>query len=226
MSREAASKVTFLPVARHPHATRSRTTPVREHTAPGTAGGWRLLRGALGGAAATTLAVGAHCMAGGGPPTWTSVVCLALLLGTVSTWLSGVRWTFPRLLGLFVVAEAGMHAVFVGAEPVLAHSGGDPTHHHMSSAGSLATEQATALLPSTPGMVTGHLVAAAVTALLLSRADALLGGVLDALALRLLRLLEAAPTLVGGPQPVPVPVLDLPRQRAALDVRRPRGPPR
>jgi hypothetical protein len=65
-----------------------------------------------------------------------------------------------------------------------------------------------------------------VTALLLSRGEALLGGVLDALALRLFRLLEAAPTLVGGAQPVPVPVLDLPRPGVALDVRRQRGPPR
>jgi hypothetical protein len=198
---------------------------MRAHPAPGTTGGWRLLRGAIVGTAATTLAVGAHWMAGGRPPTWTTVVSLALLLGIVSTWLSSARWTFPRLLVFFVVAEAGMHAVIVGTQPVVAHGGEHHTHHHLAYVGGLVADQATALLPTTPAMVTGHLVAAAVTALLLSRGEALLGGVLDALALRLFRLLEAAPALVEAPQPVPVRVLELPRHRAALDVRRQRGPP-
>jgi len=226
MSREAASRVTSLPGARDPGGPGRRTSPMRADTTPGTTGGWRLLRGAIVGAAATTLAVGAHCMAGGSPPTWTAVVCLALLLGTVSTWLSGVRWTFPRLLALFVVAEAGMHAVFVGTQPVMTHGTGNHAHAHLSSAGSMAAEQATALLPSTPAMVTGHLVAAALTALLLSRGEALLGRVLDALALRLFRVLDAAPSVFGGQQPVPAQVLAFPRQHAALDVRRQRGPPR
>jgi len=226
MSREAAARVTFPGAPRHPDGPMARTSPMRADTAPGTTGGWRLLRGAIVGAAATTLAVGAHCMAGGRPPTWTSVVCLALLLGTVSTWLSGVRWTFPRLLGLFAVAEVGMHAVLVGTQPVMAHAGGGHPHDHLSSAGGMAAEQATALLPLTPAMVTGHLVAAALTALLLSRGEALLGGVLDALALRLFRLLDAAHAVFGGPQPVPAQVPAFPRQHAALDVRRQRGPPR
>ena len=198
---------------------------MRAHTAPGTTGGWRLLRGAVVGAAATTLAVGAHCMAGGRPPAWTTVVSLALLLGIVSTWLSAVRWTFPRLLALFVVAEAGMHAVFVGTAPALVHGAELHTHHHLAFAGDLVTGQASALLHLTPAMLTGHLVAAAATALLLSRGEAMLGAVLDALALRVSRLLDAAPTLVSAPQPVPVRVLELPRQSAALDVCRQRGPP-
>jgi len=198
---------------------------MRAHTAPGTTGGWRLLRGAIVGTAATTLAVGAHCMAGGRPPTWTTVVSLALLLGVVSTWLSRVRWTFPRLLALFVLAEAGMHAVFVGTGPVLVHSAGHHMHDHLTSAGALVADQASAMLPWAPAMFTGHLVAAALTALLLSRGEALLAGVLDALALRLFRLLDAAPTLAATSQPVPVRVLELPRQGAALDVRRQRGPP-
>lgn len=225
MGRDAASNVTFLPAARHPVRPVPRTSPMPEHTAPGTTGGWRLLRGAVVGSAATTLAVGAHCIAGGRPPTWTTVVCLTILLGTVGIWLSSARWTFPRLLAMFVVAESGMHAVFVGTQPVMTHGSEQQAHHHMAAAGGVA-EQATTLLPSTPAMVTGHLVAAAATALLLSRGEALLGGVLDALALRLFRLLDATPPLFGGPQPVPVPVLELPRQNAAIDVRRERGPPR
>jgi hypothetical protein len=199
---------------------------MRAHTAPGTTGGWRLLRGVIVGTAATTLAVGAHCMAGGRPPTWTTVVCLCVLLGIVSTWLSGVRWSFPRLLALFVTAEAGMHAAFVSTQPVVAHSGEHDTHHHLSSAAGLVADQTSALLPSTPAMVTGHVVAAALTALLLSRGEALLGRVLDALALRLFRLLDGALTVFGGPQPLPVRVLELPRHNSAVDVRRQRGPPR
>jgi hypothetical protein len=193
--------------------------------AHGTTGGWRLLRGCVVGAAATTLAVGAHCVAGGRPPTWTAVVSLALLLGLVSTWLSSVRWTFPRLLVLFGMAEAGMHAYFVGTQPVLTHSAEHHTHDHLPPAGGLVAGQASALLHSTPAMVTGHLLAAAVTAFVLSRGEALLGGVLDALALRLFRLLDATTSLIEAPQPVPVRVLELPRQRAALDIRRQRGPP-
>jgi len=193
--------------------------------AHGTTGGWRLLRGAVVGTAATSLAVGAHCVAGGRPPTWTTVVSLGLLLGLVSTWLSSVRWTFPRLLALFGMAEAGMHAYFVSTQPVLTHGAEHHTHDHLSPAGDLVAGQASALLHSTPAMVTGHLVAAAVTAFVLSRGEALLGGVLDALALRLFRLLDVATSLVEAPQPVPVRVLELPRQWTALDIRRQRGPP-
>lgn len=225
MSRDAASGVTFLRAVRHPEGPEPRTSPMRAHPAPGTTGGWRLLRGAIVGGAATTLAVGAHCMAGGRPPAWATVVSLALLLGIVSTWLSGVRWTLPRLLALFIAAEAGMHAIFVGTAPVVAH-GSEHHAHHMASAGGLFAEHGATLLPSTPAMVTVHVVAAALTALLLSRGEALLGGVLDALALRLFRLFDAAPVLVEVPQPVPVRVLRFPGQGVALDVRRQRGPPR
>src|SRR5262245_24757968 len=225
MGSGGASGVTFLSAVRHPERPELRTSPMRAHPAPGTTGGWRLLRGAVVGGAATTLAVGAHCLAGGRPPTWTTVVSLALLLGIVSTWLSGVRWSLPRLLALFIAAEAGMHAVFAASLPV--HAPG--SEHHtppLASAGGLAAEHAAPLLPSTPAMVTVHVMAAALTALVLSRGEALLGGVLDALALRLFRLLDAAPVLVEAPQTVPVRVLRVPGQGAFLDVRRQRGPPR
>jgi hypothetical protein len=190
------------------------------------------------GSAATLLAVGGHCLAGDEPPTWTTAVSLALLVGSVSLWLSGVRWTLPRLLALLVATQAGMHTAFVLARPLAADDqlvaslAGHTAHaaHAGHAAHAAALEQhlarhAEGLFPSGP-MVVGHLAAAVVTALLLWRGEQWLGGVLDALALRAYRVLGSV-TLLDGPAPQPVPVRAevVPLRRVATRPWSQRGPP-
>jgi hypothetical protein len=189
---------------------------------PGTAGGWRLLRGTVVGTAATALPVAGHLLAGGRAPGWPTVVFLVVLLGSVSTWLSGARWTFPRLLALLVVAQAAVHATFVATLPPVVPGG----HEQHAAEHAVSTVPMVSMVSATPAMVAAHVAAAALTALLLRRGDAWLGDVLDALALRAVRLLDAWTGAYGvPPQPAPIRVLDIPRQRRAADAWWQRGPP-
>ncbi len=214
MGRAANGHARLLPARAHPGPPRRRTPLMREN--PATAGGWRLLRGAVVGGVAAALGVGGHWLADGAAPKWTTVVFLAMLLATVATWLSHARWTFARLLTLFLVTQAGVHVVLVGTQPV-AHAAN--LHH--------TAEPTATLLPSDPSMLTGHAVAAVLTALLLHRGEAWLGGVLDALALRAVRLLDGLGDGSGvRPQPLQVGVLDRPLRHAGAGIHRVRGPPR
>lgn len=200
----------------HPQAAWERT-PVMGDRPTATDGAWRLLRGAVVGAAATTLAMGGHCLASGEPPRWASSVAAAAVIGAVSIALSGMRWTLPRLLALLLASQVGLHAFFVGTRPP---SGLGHGHGHVP-------EYTATLLPTSPAMLAGHLVAAVATAVLLRRGESWLLGVLDALALRAFRLLDAVVTVYGvRPRPVPIPVHALPRQRTAADAWWERGPPR
>jgi hypothetical protein len=213
MGRGSGGHVNVFRASPHPPRPSLRTPLMAEW--PGTTGDWRLLRGLIVGGVATALAVGGHALAGGGPPPWTTVVVLAVLLGTVATWLSRARWTLLRLLALLLLGQAGLHAVMVGAQP-----SGHPGHpHHV-------TESASALLPE-PAMVAGHVAAAVATALLLRHGEAWLGGVLAALALRAVRLLDGLGRGYGGvPEPLPVGLLDQPCGRSGAGPRWQRGPPR
>lgn len=201
----------------HPRRARTRTYHVDGRRAPGTEGGWRLLRGAVVGAAASTLTLGGHVLAGDETPAWTTIVWLCVSLAIVSTWLSAVRWTFSRLLAVLLVGQAGMHTAFVVNQPAIA--AGHEGHLHASAF-------AETLLPTSTAMVAWHVTAAVTTALLLRRGEAWLCGVLDALALRGLRVLDAVVTVYGHrPQPAPLRVHDLPRQQTATYAWRQRGPP-
>lgn len=188
-----------------------------ERPATATDGAWRLLRGAVVGAAASMLAMGGHRLAGGEPSGWAISVAAAVVIGAVSIALSGMRWTVPRLLTLLLASQAGLHVFFVATEPPTG-----PGHGH-----SHVPEYTATLLPTSPAMLAAHLVAAVATAVLLRRGESWLCGVLDALALRAFRLLDAVVTVYGvRPQPVPIPVHALPRQRTAADAWWERGPPR
>jgi hypothetical protein len=202
----------------HPPAPRRRTTPVGQTRAPGTTGDWRLLRGGVVGTAATVLAVGGHCLSSGRPPTWPTMLCWAVLLASASTWLSRVRWTMPPLLAVLLVGQVGMHATFVATQPPLPAAG---AHMHAHPAAHTET-----LLPSSLSMVAGHVAAAVMTAALLRWGERWLCGVLDALALRIHRLLDAF-VIVLDPRahPVPVAVDDPPRLRVVTAAWSPRGPP-
>jgi hypothetical protein len=183
-----------------------------------TVGVWRLLRGGVVGATATTLAVGGHVLAAGRPPSWTVLATATIAIGAASILLSRLRWTLPRLLVLLLAGQAGLHTLFLEqASPP--HAGHVHTGH--------ATEPTATLLPDDLEMVAGHVLAAVVTALLLRQGERWLCGVLDALGLRVVRLLGTTLTVYAArPQPVPVRVAERPRSYATDDAWWQRGPPR
>jgi hypothetical protein len=207
----------------HPVPSPRRTSPVTAAREPGTTGDWRVFRGCAVGLTATLLAVGGHCVFGEQPPTWPTVVCWAVLLASASTWLSRVRWTFPRLLAVLVAGQAGMHVTFVATQPPV-HTGVGAAHAHLHGA---AAGTVGSVLPASAAMVAGHLAAAVVTAALLRWGEAWLCGVLDALALRAHRVLDAlVSTYAAQPQLVPAAADDTPRLRVVNDAWSERGPPR
>jgi hypothetical protein len=183
----------------------------------GTVGVWRVLRGGVVGATATTLAVGGHTLAGRAP-SWTVLATATIAIGAASILLSRLRWTLPRLLALLLAGQAGLHTLFI-VQVAPPHAGHVHTGH--------PPEQTATLLPDDVEMLACHVLAAVVTALLLRRGERWLCGVLDALGLRAVRLLGAALTVYPArPQPVPVRVAERPRSYATDDAWWQRGPPR
>lgn len=224
MDVRSATRVS-LPAARTRGRGRTRKADGQRTRAPETAPAWRVLRGNVVGTAATALAVAGHQMAGGAAPAASAAATAAVLVGAASIALSRLRWTLPRLLALLLVTQPGLHALFVWSRP--------DTHPHvhapMPGPGEQAStlEHVAALLPAGPAMTAGHALAAVGTAVLLARGEAWLCGVLDALALRAVRLLLALlPVYGAGPVPVPVPTRPPPRRLEPADAWSPRGPPR
>jgi hypothetical protein len=184
----------------------------------GTVGAWRLLRGGVVGATATTLAVGGHSLADGQPPSWQVLTTATVAIGAASIALSRLPWTLPRLLALLLAGQAGLHLLFLVQAP--------PSHAGHGHSGHVPGPTTT-LLPHDLEMLAGHVAAAVATALLLRQGERWLCGVLEALGLRAVRLLGAALTVcVVRPQPVPVPVTDAPRSCMPEDAWWQRGPPR
>src|SRR5687767_6467683 len=98
---------------RHPRRPLRRTAVMDGAPPTGTVGLWRLLRGGVVGATATTLAVGGHILAAGRPPSWTVLATATIAIGGASILLSRLRWTLPRLLALLLAGQAGLHALFL-----------------------------------------------------------------------------------------------------------------
>jgi Kef-type K+ transport system membrane component KefB len=84
---------------------------------------------------------------------------MALLIAPLCVRMSGLEWTLRRLVGVLLVAQAGFHLVFMGLAP---------THHTASP-----------LL-----MATWHIVATAVSIVLLRYAERALAGLASRVTLR------------------------------------------
>ncbi|MDQ4006732.1 MAG: hypothetical protein M3211_01390 [Actinomycetota bacterium] len=187
-----------------------------DHRPTGTHGVWLVVRGLAVGAAATLLALGGHIAAAGHPPSAAATLGAAASVSAVALALSRAHWTVPRLLAVLLAAQAGLHAVFART-PTPSSVG---THVHGSTAdATLAATEAT--------MLAGHLAAVLLTAVVLRRGEQWLCGMLDALALRAVRMLDVPLAEYGGrPQPVPVQAATRPRRRVTADAWWERGPPR
>ena len=134
------------------------STRVRSAGAPVT-GAARWLRGATVGTVASGLAVGGHVLGAGSPPGLLALSGLTATAVLVAVALSGVRWRLATLQALLLGVQVVFHVALATAGHV---HGAALTHPGHASAASGGTDVR---------MLAGHLVAAALTAVLLRRGE-------------------------------------------------------
>ncbi|ADX75161.1 hypothetical protein Asphe3_40950 (plasmid) [Pseudarthrobacter phenanthrenivorans Sphe3] len=177
------------------------------------AGVLRLVRPLLVAGTVWLFAAGAHVLGGGTlPAAEISVALFALVLAAV-TLVLGRQWSLGRIAGVVGVGQVLLHEAFsflsrqtsCGTSP---HGGG----HHAVQAGACLAQAPEPLLHADTGlsMSLAHLLAAAATAIMLSRAEAALWRVAAWLLHPLTRtlqpvtvLLTEAPCAGSGTRPVP-----------------------
>lgn len=169
----------------------------------------RVARGTVVAAVATVIAAVSHTIAGATAPSWFGIFATFVLAASAGSVLAGRTVSWVRLTASVAIGQFIFHGVFagVGTPQVAAHSHqfipGAPVHDH--------------------GMVWAHLVAGAVTVLMLRFGEVAFWGLADALRFVVRDSLVAAPPVAsqpigGGESPVLAP-LGVPRP-APL-----RGPP-
>lgn len=198
----------------------------------------RAVRGVASAAVSTTVAATAHTLAGGGAPPWWLVLAATLLAAPLAVALVGAAaaptarhaeqapsrgqpGALLRTASVVLVAQGLLHVAFasVGSSAPHAAAGHHGTAHGATGIAPLA---AGGHLHLDAGMIAAHIVAAAVTVLLLARGEAILARVARGLR-RLLR--TAVPRMPQAPSPravareatLPAPVFLLTLSR--------RGPP-
>ncbi|MFC0673638.1 hypothetical protein [Brachybacterium hainanense] len=206
----------------------------------------RLVRGALAATLATSIALLGHVLGGGDVPGWMGIALPWWLSITLCTTLAGARFSAPRLLAAISGSQLLFHLLFVVGAPssgAVTLSDAPGMHLHLG-VGSAAAAAAQTGAPATSmthlahsahlsgPMLLAHLLAAAGTAAMIHRGEAVLlraiGLALSAAEALLRRRGPRAARLVSPParpRPVP-PIAHLPRRRRAL--LRPltrRGPP-
>ncbi len=82
-----------------------------------TSGGARWTRGSVVGALTLLLGLVAHVAAGGHAPGPVPLLVTGALLSVLAVLLSGRRWTASPLLGLFLMAQTGVHLTSMSAAP-------------------------------------------------------------------------------------------------------------
>lgn len=197
-----------------------------------TSGPLRWARGAVVGLSATCLASGGHLAAGGMPPSPGPLALTALVAVGAGVALSGRRWTLASLLMMLVGAQCCFHVAFAGPTPrtvfdsTMAHGGAAPV---MGADLAVRGAMPDMAMGGHHGslMVAFHLLAAVLSALVLSRGEEWSWRLLDLVG----RSVRGA-SLTLRPEPTPprrptaptraVPVL---RSRLLLDVQSRRGPP-
>lgn len=134
--------------------------------------GHRALRGAASAGVATVLAATAHTIAGGLAPLWL-IVAAGLLASPIAVWLVGRAPALWRT-GLVVAASQGLfHAFFAVAGS--ADPGAAVAHAHAGTAAQLAGSAAGHAHAVTPTMAATHLLAAAITVLVLVVGERVIG---------------------------------------------------
>lgn len=159
-------------------------------------GALRLARLSAFVAACLLLGLGAHAYGGGGLPSRGALAVAAVPVALLGLWFTRVERGVGALLVALGTAQVGLHVLFHlshGAAAALSVGGGHAMHDPAARLGAVAlrTPGVEALLPG-PVMLATHLVAVALTALLLGWGDRSLWAWGR-------RLLPALPTPAGSP---------------------------
>ena len=193
----------------------------------------RLTRGTAFALAAESLALAAHLAAGGRSPSVAGLLAIGVLLVLASVGAAGrQRGAVAIVVGLGATQWVLHHAFSVlavaGSGTALASASGSAGSHHLAH----ALPPAAGVLPAAgmadmhagPGMLSFHLVASALTALLLARGEAVLWRLVGCLCPRLP--LAAASPAVAVQLPVAVQSGAPVRLRLLTGGLGRRGPPR
>lgn len=135
----------------------------------------RTLRGVVAAVVSTLVAATAHTLAGGGAPPWWLVAVVAVLASPAAVWLVGRRLRVRGTTAAVVMAQLGLHAAFAAVGTAGPTSSASATTHgaHHTAAASLppAPGALTGHLHLDAGMIAAHVLAAALTVLLLLRGE-------------------------------------------------------
>ena len=141
-------------------------------------GDWRVVRAAVVSFVALSLAIGGHMYGGGAPPAWQSFALVWAIAGVLSWALSGHRWTPRELTAVLIIVQAVMHMLCAFGP------------------------RATAMGPS---MLTGHVLATAVSVGLLRYGEEAVWRIADALLLRTIAASSTVDEAWSAPDESPSP---------------------
>lgn len=184
-----------------------------------TRGAWRRVRAALLTVTTLGLAVAAHAAGGGHLPTWWALVALAVPTTCVGVLVTARRLSGPVVLGVLgggqLLLHLGLSALATG------HCGTLVANHHDVVVGACTAGE-----PHTTNawMLTTHVVATLLTAVLLARGEQALWAVLDRLAPLVVALVLPVPPVRIRLRQWENPVVPRPRSAVAVVPVR-RGPP-
>lgn len=154
--------------------------------------GWsRLLRVGVLGSAAMLLATGAHLLGGGHLPSAGLLVVTTFLVGLVAVTATARRLGLRVLLPLLAAEQSALHLLFVSADSGTSCSPAAAAHAAHAAGAVAGCAPVDPMVMAAPGssMWLAHLAAAAITAWLLTRAEAALWALAD----RVHRMASAAP---------------------------------
>lgn len=194
-----------------------------------TTGALRLVRALVLGAVAMTLGAGAHTIGGGALPGLPVLMLLSIPVGLLTVAVTARRVSRPALVGVLGLVQAGLHVALGQMAPMghcapVAAASGHAGHQPGSLAGACTGVAESAAMPMSlsGSMVLAHVVATLLTALILSRGEALLWRVIRAIAARVPAAPAALPRRVRAT--IAGSVLRM-RGRVAAGSARPRAPP-
>ncbi|MFS0893429.1 hypothetical protein [Microbacterium sp. 179-I 3D3 NHS] len=191
----------------------------------------RLMRAAAVSSVATLIAAVSHTLGGGAAPHPLLVVAVAILLLPACAVLVGPRRSRPRVAAAVVVGQAAFHLVFqalgspTGSAALGAGSPAGAAHaHHLDLTALPAAALGAAAAAPGPAMIGAHVVAAALTTLLLWHGETIVRAVAGWFLARLHAAVACSPAEHG--RPVPLRSLVIATRDAAVSaaVSR-RGPP-
>ncbi|MGY1551111.1 hypothetical protein ACW5CM_04895 [Microbacterium sp. A588] len=136
----------------------------------------RLLRGAAASSMSTIIAAVSHTIGGGSPPQPLLVLALSILLTPLAAFLVGRTLNVTKLSATVALAQAAFHVLFVALGAALrpgTNTGQNSQHAHHGH--HLVLGSITSSIAPDDSMLGAHVLAAALTVVLLWRGERILG---------------------------------------------------